>query len=166
MSTKYFEKIKRSSIVDSDTGEVIETVSHTTDVFRRSDGEGGFVKLYLNDLARLTKIQHKSMLVLFELIKIMDYNNEISISIGKKKSICESLNIYNLVGENRVLGTNIVDQHITKLVKVGILARIDKGMYVANPSMFGKGRWMDIKKIRMSVEYSEDGRIIITDIKK
>jgi hypothetical protein len=166
MATKYFENIRKSSIVDSETGEIVETISHTTDVFRRADGEGGFVKLYLNDLGKLNNIQHKAMLVLFELIKIMDYNNEISVSIGKKKDICTNLDIYNLVNGQKVLGTNIVDQHITKLVKSGILARKDKGMYIANPSLFGKGKWTDVKKIRMSVEYSEDGRLIISEIKK
>jgi len=166
MATKYFENVRKSSMVDSSTGEIIETISHTTDVFRRADGEGGFVKLYLTDLAKLNKIQHKAILVLFELVKIMDYSNEISVSIGKKKAICESLDIYNLVDGDRVLGTNIVDQHITKLVKAGMLARKDKGMYIANPNLFGKGRWTDVKKIRMSVEYSEDGRLITSNMDK
>ena len=96
MATKYFENVRKSSIVDSSTGEIIETVSHTTDVFRRADGEGGFVKLYLGDLAKLNKIQHNDILVLFELVKIMDYSNEISVSIGKKKAICETLDIFIL----------------------------------------------------------------------
>ena len=96
----------------------------------------------------------------------MDYSNEISVSIGKKKAICETLDIFNLIEGDRVLGTNIVDQHITKLVKAGLLARKDKGMYIANPNLFGKGRWTDVKKIRMSVEYSEDGRLITSNIDK
>jgi hypothetical protein len=166
MATKYFENVRKSTTVDSATGEVTEMITHTTDVFRRADGEGGFVKLYLDDLAKLNKVQHKAILVLFELVKIMDYDNEISVSIGKKKSICESLDIYNLVEGVKVLGTNIVDQHITKLVKAGLLARKDKGMYIANPQLFGKGRWTDVKKIRMSVEYSQDGRLIMSNIEK
>ena len=163
MATRYYENVRKQTVVDSDSGEVMSIVNHTSDVFRRSDGEGSFVKLYLTDLAKLNKIQHKAMMVLLELIKIMDYNNEISLSIGKKKDICKVLDIYNLEGSEKVLGTNIVDQHITKLVKAGILARKDKGMYIANPSLFGKGKWTDVKKIRMSVEYSEDGRLITTE---
>jgi hypothetical protein len=44
--------------------------------------------------------------------------------------------------------------------------RKDKGMYIANPSLFGKGKWNDIKEIRMSISYSEDGRMIKSEINK
>jgi hypothetical protein len=161
-----YERIVQRSVVDMHTGEIIgNQLEKTTDIFKRSD-EDGFIKLYLNDLAKLSKVQHKAMLVLFELLKIMDYHNEISVSIGKKKDICKALDIYNLVNGEKILGTNIVDQHIFKLIKIGLLMRKDKGMYIANPSLFGKGKWNDIKEIRMSISYSEDGRMIKSEINK
>ena len=106
------------------------------------------------------------MMVLLELVKTMDYKNEISISIGKKKEICQDLDIYNLVNKQKILATNVIDQHITKLVKSGLLIRKDKGMYIANPHLFGKGKWQDIKAIRMQFEYNNSGSFIKTEIDK
>jgi hypothetical protein len=166
MASKYFESVKRTNFVDGATGEVTESITVTSDIFRRTDGEGNFVKLYITDLCILNKLQHKAMMVLLELVKTMDYKNEISVSIGKKKDMCKELDIYNLVNGERVLGTNIIDQHITKLVKSGLLSRKDKGMYIANPNLFGKGKWQDIKAIRMQFEYNDNGSFIKTEIEK
>jgi hypothetical protein len=166
MASKYFESVKRTNFVDGATGEVTESITVTSDIFRRTDGEGNFVKLYITDLGILNKLQHKAMMVLLELVKTMDYKNEISVSIGKKKDMCKELDIYNLVNGERVLGTNIIDQHITKLVKSGLLSRKDKGMYIANPNLFGKGKWQDIKAIRMEFEYNDNGSFIKTEIEK
>ncbi len=166
MASKYFESVKRTNFVDGATGEVTESITVTSDIFRRTDGEGNFVKLYITDLGILNKLQHKAMMVLLELVKTMDYKNEISVSIGKKKDMCKELDIYNLVKGEKVLGTNIIDQHITKLVKSGLLSRKDKGMYIANPNLFGKGKWQDIKAIRMQFEYNDNGSFIKTEIDK
>ena len=166
MASKYFEKQERRHKVDAETGEVIESILSTTELFRRTDGEGNFVKLYITDLGKLNKLQHKTMLVLLELVKTMDYKNEVSVSIGKKKEICKDLEVYNLINGERVLATNVIDQHITKLVKSGLLHRKDKGMYVANPNLFGKGKWQDIKAIRMQFSYNENGSFIKTEIDK
>jgi len=166
MASKYFESIKTSRSVDTETGEITSTLINTTEVFRRTEGEGNFVKLYVTDLGKLNKLQHKTMMVLLELVKTMDYKNEISISIGKKKDMCKELDIYNLVNGEKVLGTNIIDQHITKLVKSSLLIRKDKGMYIANPNLFGKGKWQDIKAIRMQFEYNDNGSFIKTEIDK
>ena len=166
MASKYYENIRRQDIVNADTGEVIQSIMNTTDVFRRADGEGNFVKLYITDLGKLNRLQHKTMMVLLELVKTMDYKNEISISIGKKKEICKDLDIYNLINEQKILATNVIDQHITKLVKSGLLIRKDKGMYIANPHLFGKGKWQDIKAIRMQFEYNNSGSFIKTEIDK
>lgn len=149
-----------------ETGEVVKQVVSTTEIFRKTEGEGNFIKLYIEDLGKLHKLQHKTMMVLFELIKGMDYNNEISVSIGKKKDICRYLDIYNLINGEKKLATNVIDQHITKLVKERFLYRKDKGMYIVNARLFGKGKWQDIKAIRMRVEYAELERKIETEIDK
>lgn len=164
MRTKYFERTVDETTVDTDTGEVLNTTTQTSVVFSKTSGEDTFIKLYIQDLGKLNNLQHKTMLVLFELIKTMDYQNEISVSIGKKKDICKVLDIYNSVkGE---LATNVVDQHITKLVKANLLFRKDKGMYIVNANLFGKGKWTDIKSIRMKIDYNTKERKINTEILK
>lgn len=167
MGTRHFESIKEETLVNKDTGEVIDTVRYSKSIFKHSSGEPNFVKFYLQDLGKLKNLQQKAMLVLFELLAIMDYNNEISVSIGKKKDIAYRLDIWNVKKDGtKELGTNIVDQHITKLVKSGLLMRKDKGMYIANPKIFGRGKWEDIRKIKMHVEYTEDGKVIVSNVDK
>ena len=38
-----------------------------------------------------------------------------------------------------------------------------KGVYIANPFLFARGSWENIKKIRLLVEYNEYGRFLIKD---
>lgn len=41
--------------------------------------------------------------------------------------------------------------------KKGILLRKARGFYVVDPDQFGKEHWQDVKQIRLTVEYDEDG---------
>lgn len=166
MGTKHFEVERFLTDVDADTGEVRNIVRHERHVTRSVEGEPHFIKVYLNDIARLNGIQAKAIQVLFELLSMMDYRNQISLSAGKKKEMCEKLDIWSRRSNGATeLGVNILDQQIHRLVKGGFLSRKDKGVYVANPDLFGRGRWGDIRKIRLSIEYTEDGRFLITDVK-
>lgn len=153
------------SELDMATGEV-KAVRITERNVGSVTSEGMFVKMYMDDIGKLLKVQHKAMLVLMELLKIMDYHNEISVSAGKKREICRALDIYNDVGGVKSEGINVISQYMTHLVKCGLLARKDKGMYIVNPHLFAKCRWHEVGKIRMSVEYSDDGRLITTKFDK
>lgn len=165
MAMNWYKSSETISEIDLATGEI-----KATQLIEKNVGtvtsEGMFVKMYMDDIGRLLNVQHKAMLVLMELLKIMDYHNEISVSTGKKREICRVLDIYNEVKGVRTEGINIISQYMTHLVKAGILARKDKGMYIVNPNLFAKCRWHEVSRIRMSVEYSEDGRLITTKFHK
>jgi hypothetical protein len=105
--------------------------------------EPHFVKLYLKDLAHLRELPGWVSGVLYELIKKMDYNNEIVLNSTIKNRIANNLGVV----------PKTIDNALSKFVQKNILFRQDKGIYLANPYLFGKGLWEDIEEIRMKVTY-------------
>ena len=43
---------------------------------------------------------------------------------------------------------------IDNLLKNNILIRVDRGLYMADPDLFGRGKWEDIKEIRTEIIYN------------
>ncbi len=105
--------------------------------------EPSFVKLYLKDLTHLRELPAWVSGVLYELLKKMDYNNEIILNSTVKSRIANDLDVVS----------KTIDNALGKLVQKNILLRQDKGIYLANPYLFGKGLWEDIEEIRMKVTY-------------
>jgi hypothetical protein len=48
---------------------------------------------------------------------------------------------------------NTLDQGLTRFVKSGILKRVGLSTYQANPEMFGRGEWADIKAICATFDF-------------
>jgi hypothetical protein len=109
--------------------------------------EPNFIKLYLKDLAHIRELPAWVSGVLYELLKKMDYNNEIVLNSTVKRRIADELGI--------VSGT--IDNALVKFVNKSILFRQGKGVYLANPYLFGKGAWEDVEEIRMKVTYRPTG---------
>jgi hypothetical protein len=51
-----------------------------------------------------------------------------------------------------------IDNALVKFVNRNILFRQGKGVYLANPYLFGKGAWEDVEEIRMKVTYRPTGK--------
>jgi hypothetical protein len=105
--------------------------------------EPNFVKLYLKDLTHLRDLPGWVSGILYELLKKMDYNNEIILNSTVKNRIAKELGVVS----------KTIDNALGKFVQKQILLRQDKGIYLANPYLFGKGLWEDIEEIRMKVTY-------------
>lgn len=113
------------------------------------DKEPDFIKLYLKDLVMLNDIPKWVSGILFELLKRMEWsNNEIVLNSSIKKRIALELNIT----------AQTIDNALGKFVKKNILKRLDSGIYQANPFLFGRGSWENIRQIRLSVTYDKDGK--------
>ena len=69
---------------------------------------------------------------------------------GIKKEIVKEL--------ETTMGT--LDNALSKLVKSEIIARESKGVYKLNPYIFGRGSWQNIKEIRATWSYGEEGRAL------
>lgn len=142
------------SVVNLD-GEILEEIS--TRRIKNSD-EPQFIKLYLDFILSIKDLSKSLNPILLAFLKHMSYANReeqdggqiIYIASSLKKDIAQELNI----------GIDRVNQSITQFVKSGIFKRLDRSKYQVNPSIFGRGEWVDIKSIKGNFDFSNDGVFI------
>jgi len=140
---------KSSSLVDLNTGEVVKHLETKTSA---KEVEPNFVKMYIDDIGRLMDMSPSASKVLHALVKCMNYMNMVVMVKGIKELICNELGI----------SINTLNNKISDLTNKGILIRKSKSLYVIDPELFGKGKWENIKKIRMVIDYdTETGKKII-----
>jgi len=137
-----FEHVDTTTDVSS--GEIIEIKRHTQTIIEK---EPDYIKMYLADVTRLKELPKNTDKVLHLLLKSMSYKNIIPAYAPIKRMICNELNIK----------MDTLNKAIDNLYKEGILIRIERGIYMADPHLFGKGEWKNIKNLRLIVEYKEDG---------
>lgn len=145
-------KIIRESlenVLDKETGEVVVQRKFTESYVEK---EPDYVKLYFKDLAKLNDLSKGDSSFMLSLLKRVGYNNQIILVSYVKKQICEELG----------LKMKTIDKAISVLVKKQILIREDRGLFIFNPYLFGRGKWKDIKKIRLEISYSLKGREVLT----
>ena len=148
------KKVIRESIentIDNNTGEVIEQKTTKESYVER---EPDYVKLYLQDIAKLNGLSNADSSFMNSILKRMDYDNEILLVSHTKKKISAEINVK----------IKTIDKAISVLVKKKILFRIDRGVYRFNPYLFGRGKWKDIKAIRLEVTYSSKGKELVSVI--
>ena len=164
MSNKGKKVIFKQETILGQDGEVLDT--RTTQV-HIGDGEPSFVKMYLDDLGKISNISGTHVRILYELLQIMDYSNIILLNKHKKEDICRKLDIFYDRFTTPREGVNTVDQAILSLVKAGVLIRLSTGTFKANPFFFAKGAWKDIKEIRLEIMYdATKGRFVNVNIEK
>lgn len=137
--------------VDLATGEVTEI--HTENQYK-VDREPDFVKLYLGDIGKLYNLPNTSLLM--ALLKKMNYDNEVILNAAVKRELSKQ------IGGN--MGLSNIEKIIGIYTKRGVLIRKDRGIYLFNPYLFGRGKWQDVNKIRLSISYSPGSREVSTEI--
>lgn len=151
-----FKRVVREStntIVDTSTGE-IKTISSTKENI--VDREPDYIKLYIDNIIKLNDLPNATNGILNNILKNMSYENEIVLVAHVKNRIANEMGIK----------VNTIDQNLRRLVSKGILTRVGRGVYKANPFLFGRGKWKDIKELRMSIKYNKDGQFILTEVDK
>ena len=144
---KDFKKVvheKVEIVTDVHTGEVVTQKSYKTSVL---DREPDFVKLYLKDILRLKDLPKNTENVLNLLLKSMSYKNIIPAYAPIKRMICAELDIK----------MDTLNKAIDNLYKAGVLISVERGIYMADPNLFGKGEWKDINNLRLVINYNQDG---------
>jgi predicted transcriptional regulator len=141
------KKISQEITVDivNEDGEVLREQKTTTSYV---DNEPDYVKMYFKDILKMKDIQKAGNEVLFSILKRIDYSNEIFLFAPVKRKIAEELNLKEVT----------VSKAIEELCKKEIIIRKERGVYVVNPFYFGRGKWENIKKIRMEIGYDISGR--------
>ena len=153
---KVISSIERIN-TDHTTGEVVSTETEKVYTF---PSEPPYIKLYINDLAKLYGLSSGCSKFLYELISMMDYDGIITIVKSTKNRICDRLGIKLQTAEN----------NLQRLLKSGVIIRHERCEYIANPNLFAKGSWTCIRKLQnkwleMSVTYENGERKIKTKVK-
>lgn len=121
--------------VDHRTGENTET---TTERVINLPQEPAFVKIYLEDISKLYDLPANSSRLLHALLRQMNYDSIITLSAPAKRRIAKDLKI----------SLSTINNQLTALTKTDVLQRIDRGEYMLNPSLFAKGAWNDVRRLR------------------
>jgi len=142
---------KSETFLDYKTGEINQEINSQTIKLPK---EPPFIKLYLEDLVKLNNLPKSNSSVLYELIKLVNYNGEINLSPFSKERIIKKLKIKN---------PKSLDNSIQQLVKTDIMKRIGRGSFLLNPSLFAKGSWNDIRRLRekyieLKIIYNSNGK--------
>lgn len=137
------------NFVDLTTGEIIRSEEK---ISKNWGSEPPFIKLYLQDILYLKDLPKAHNSVLLALLKRASWANEgmeISLTAGTKRLMLKELNLKNI---------RTINNALSDFVKTEILYRIETGVYRFNPYLFGKGDWQDISKLRLTIDYSLNGK--------
>lgn len=125
--------------------------------------EPDFIKLYIDHLFYFKELNYdideqnikgctqKAMMVLFAIVGQMTYANPcqpfggmtVDMTKGMKEFIAQKTNVK----------PNTIDKYLKTFTDADILRRVERGKYQANPRLFGKGEWKDIKDIAVTYDY-------------
>lgn len=136
-------------ILSSETGEIITSETFTKVLMEK---EPPHVKIYLEDIAKINDLPPAAARVLNLLVQNMGYNNMVPMLKPFKEVICESLDIK----------MNTLDKVIGQLKEKGVLHVFGRGLYILDPYLFAKGKWENIKNLRLVVDYDKDGNRKLT----
>lgn len=143
---------------DKHTGELEQISSEKVSYLPT---EPPYVKLYLEDIAKLHGLTKSNSEVMHALFTKMDYEGIITLVSSSKQRIADSLGI-------RV---QTINNTLQSLLKSDIIRRVGRGEFMFNPSIIAKGDWQSILKnrdkyIQLNVTYSADNeRHISAEIK-
>lgn len=141
------------SVFNEETGELHRELKEFNSTTINTDAEPSFVKLYFEDIQRLNDLPKSTSAVMYELLQLMNYENIITLSPYVRQSIANKLNTT----------TTYINKSICKFIDSGLFHRLGTNTYFVNPNIFGKGKWADIKSMRLTITYDEKGRIVKCD---
>lgn len=144
---------KTETVINSD-GEVLEERSSKT---RGVEKEPDFIKLYLEDITQMLGIAPAFQKVFISLAKHMGYTNMVVLIKAVKEQIALELG----------LSLNTVDAAIKALKNNGLLLKYKdakgeekKSCWIVNPNIAAKGKWEDIKCLRLQIDYTLQGKSV------
>jgi predicted transcriptional regulator len=149
---------KEIIITNNETGEILLT--EETKTFKLP-AEPPFVKLYLDDLIKIKSLPKGNSAILYELIKLLNYEGQIILNGSIKKIIAKRLNTKR----------QTIDNALNQLLKKNIISRSAIGIYLLNPHLFAKRDWTNIRKLRdkyleLKITYKDEKKEIVAKIKE
>lgn len=135
-------KTQKTTRRDAITGEIVDTEIEEHINFGKTDQ---FIMLFLKDLSVLYKLTQGEMIVLMGFLQVINNDNIIYVTKGLKDAIADASN-----GKVKKVSIN---QLVSNLKRKKFIIKIDTGRFYPNPHIFGRGKWNNIKKLRMQIEY-------------
>jgi len=130
-------------VIDERTGELISTENNQTSYVEK---EPDYIKMYIDDIVCLSHLPTGMSKILLELIGQMGYNNLIPAYKPMKQLTCRRLGI----------SMSYLNRCIQEFYEQGLFIRVARGVYLANPELFARGRWEDIKQLQLAITYAND----------
>ncbi len=129
--------------ISYETGLVTES---KTTARLRLEQEATYVKMYVDDLVAILELPVEISGLLYELVQRIDDDGTLTLRSTTKKEIADRLQM--------TIGTFY--NYLTTLVKVGVLKRIERGQFEANPYLLpvASGR-QSVNNLINQVEFSE-----------
>jgi|TARA_B110000263_G_C15158984_1_gene441530 hypothetical protein len=140
---KKITKATMKTTLDVGSGEILQLEGEETYIVER---EPEYIKMYISDIARLSDIPKGMDDILMAFIKNMGYNNIIPVYMPIKKMIARDLDC----------SVDYINKAIQCFYKKGVFIRADRGLYLADPNLFARGSWKDVRDLRLTIDYSGD----------
>lgn len=139
---------KTDNFVDYSTGEV--TSQRETKVLKLEKNTERFFKLFVESVGTLYGLNAASSFkVLFAILNMATTReNVICLTFGMRSRICQTIGIH----------LNVFTRGLKELVDKEIILKKDdsKDYFTLNPYIFGQGTFIDIEKLRQSIEFEYD----------
>lgn len=157
MAKTNLTKVESYTTVDSQTGEILSQVERKNYQIRSE--EPPYIKLYFEQIAKLSGISNTP--VLASLLTYIDYEGVVIVNRTRKERISKQLSC----------SVPTIDRVLNEMVSSGISTRKNRGEYLINPRIFGKGSWVNIAKaieryeeITIKVKINNNGAEVSTEI--
>lgn len=138
-----------NSITNIETGEICKR--EQIQIYK-TEGEGNYVKMYLEDISKLYDIPQGARTLLLKLVEIMDYDGNIYLNKAVKDKICAEIGILDQTFRSYLL----------KITKSKIMKFLGGGHYIINPNLFAKGDAKHVLGLRKNytliINYTKDGK--------
>lgn len=144
---KFVTLEKTDNFVDYTTGEITSKVE--TKVLKLEKNSEKFFKFFVESVGTLYGLNVvSSFKVLFAILNMATTrDNVVCLAYGMRGRICQTIGIH----------LNVFARALKELVDKEILKKTEQKDYFAlNPYIFGQGRFIDIEKLRQSIEFEYD----------
>ena len=125
------------SLVDNETGEVVDQTNKGPE----SSKVENYVKFFYTDPSFHQGLSSNAIVMLFAIASRMPYS-------GSPAPVCVSSYVKKRISEQYGLSAASIGRGLTELVKTECLYRVQRGEYLVNPYMFGRGSGAAIRARR------------------
>ena len=132
---KFVTKVDEQNLkVNKETGEL-------TEIYLRKviETQEEFLKIYINSLDELVKLNNRELQILFIILKRSKYCEE----KNKDGNIFYNEHLFKEEVKavvDKDLKDNIINQYVSSLAKNKLIIRVKRGTFILNPLFFAKGK--------------------------